>query len=285
MSATRSIQATTLRDKTTPDNAAAVDSNGRVAQQDFPGLGEVQDTPTANTLLGRLKDNYTELTSIDSWLELIDTTLDAINLTTGIKKIVDALPTGANWIGKILVGDGTNTVDVPADGESLASGRGFAILGKDAEDYGRFLLAEENGTLRVASQPPSPPPGTTEFVLSQSDTVLEIGLADSPHDTESAVIGNGVDLYLQSFSSGAAGDPSERGSRVDIVWTASSVEHVVARLYIAGQSVERTLSDVNKARDGTTMTGNGTDTKLIIRRYRLSNADQEVDAEVRGYTQ
>jgi hypothetical protein len=116
---------------------------------------------------------------------------------------------------------------------------------------------------------------------------MEIGAPPAYHEEESAVIDNAVNLYLQVFSSGAAGDPNERGSRVDILWRegAGPTDHVVSRMYIGGQSLSFTLPDVNLARDGTQMTGNGTNTKLVIRRYRLSNADSEVDAEVRGYTQ
>ena len=39
-------------------------------------------------------------------------TLAAIKDTDGVKKIVDALPTGDNWIGKTKIGDGTNVTDV-----------------------------------------------------------------------------------------------------------------------------------------------------------------------------
>lgn len=219
-------------------------------------------------------------------LSSVDTVLKAIRDTAGIKKITDALPTGDNWIGRIKLGDGTNLIAIPTDGDTL-SGYGIPILGRDAQDLARFLFTEEDGTLRVASQPPSPPPGTTEFVLSQDDADLEIGRAESPDDTDSAIVGNGVNLYIQAFSAGAAGDPSERGSRVDVVWSEGGgpTEHVVARLYVAGQTTSVQLPDVNKARDGTALTGNGTNTKLILRRYRLSNSGQEVDAEVRGYLQ
>lgn len=212
-------------------------------------------------------------------------TVLAIKNTDGIKKIVDALPSGDNWIGRIKLGDGTNLIAIPTHGTSIASAYGIPILGRDAENYARFLFTESNGTLKVASQPPSPPPGTTEFVLSINESNLEIGSPPTYHEDESSVIGSGNDLYLQLFSAGAMGDPSERGSRVDLLWREGSgpTDHIIERMYVSGQSVTISLPDVNKARDGTSMTGNGTNTKLVIRRYRLSNADQEVDAIVRGY--
>lgn len=142
-----------------------------------------------------------------------------------------------------------------------------------------------SGALVVASRPAIPPPDTTEFVLSQDDADLEIRGNDSPDDTESAVVEDGVNLYLQTFLAGAAGDPSEKGSRVDVLWRegAGPTDHVVERLYVSGQTTTLQLSDVNKARDGTVLTGDGATTKLVIRRYRLSSSKQEVDVSVRGY--
>lgn len=222
----------------------------------------------------------------ESTLSSIDTVLKAIRDTAGIKKIVDALPTGDNWIGRIKLGDGTNLVAVLSDGGAL-TGYGIPVLGRDAENKARFFFTEADGTLRVASQPPSPPPGTTEFVLAVAEGSLEISSPPAYHETVSAAIGNSLDLYLQLFTAGAAGDPSERGSRVDLLWRegGTPTDHVIERVYLSGQSVTITLPDVHKARDGTALTGDGSTTKLVIRRYRLSNAAQEVDAIVRGYTE
>lgn len=219
-------------------------------------------------------------------LSSVDTVLKAIRDTAGIKKIVDALPAGDNWIGRIKLGDGTNLVAVLTDGGTL-TGYGLPVLGRDAEDKARFLFTEQDGTLRVASQPPSPPPGTTEFVLAQDEADLIVGPTPSFDETESATIGNGVDLFLQFLSAGAAGDPSEKGSKVEVYWRegAGPTDHLIERVYLSGQTVNVTLPDVHKARDGTVLTGDGSTTKLVIRRERLSTAAQEIDAEVRGYTQ
>jgi len=175
-----------------------------------------------------------------------------------------------------------------ADGVALpANTRGLIIASVDGAGDVHFVQSDSEGNLRVASQPPQPPAGTTEFVLAVPDGSLEISAPPDYHETESSVIGSSVDLYLQSFTAGAGGDPSERGSRIDILWRegAGPTDHVVERVYISGQSVTITLPDVHKARDGQALTGDGTTTKLVIRRYRLSNADQEVDAVVRGYTE
>lgn len=217
----------------------------------------------------------------------IQSAIEAIRDTAGIKKITDALPTGDNWIGRIKLGDGANLVAIATDATSLASAYGIPVLGRDAGDAARFLLVEDDGTLRVASQPPSPPPGTTEFVLSQDDANLVVGPSPSFHETESAVIGAGVNLYLQTFTAGAAGDPSEKGSKVELYWRegAGPTDHLIARIYLSGQSVVQIFPDVNKTRDDTAMTGDNSTTKLVIRRERLSTSGQEIDAEVRGYTQ
>jgi len=139
------------------------------------------------------------------------------------------------------------------------------------------LQVEATGTL--ATRPPVPPPGTTEVVLS-ADNPLELSGSNSPHDTEH-VIGSGDTFHLQILVAGAGGDPSEKGSRVDLIYD-DGTEHVVERLFLLGASVSIVFPDSTKARDGTVMAGTGTE-KLILRRYRLSNAGQEVDSVVRGY--
>jgi hypothetical protein len=82
---------------------------------------------------------------------------------------------------------------------------------------------------------------------------------------------------------GAGHDPSERGTQVDLIYYDGSTEHVVARFFVENTTFEIQLADISKARDGTTMTGNGTTKKLIIRRTRLSSADQRVDVHVQAY--
>lgn len=67
------------------------------------------------SLDGKDYSTQTTLASALTKLTEIDTVLDAINLTTGIKKIMDALPVGDNWIGRTKVGDGTDTVTVVED--------------------------------------------------------------------------------------------------------------------------------------------------------------------------
>lgn len=215
----------------------------------------------------------------------VQSALEAIRDTAGVKKITDALPTGDNWLGRIKLGDGTHLVAVATDADSLAAAYGVPILARDAGGLARFILCEDDGKVRVASQPPSPPPGTTEFVLAQPEANLEVGPFPRFHETVSAAVGNNVELYLQSFTAGAAGDPSEKGSKVEIYWRegAGPTDHLISRIYLSGQTVVQTLPDVHKARDGTAMIGDGTTTKLVLRRERISWSAQEIDGEIRGY--
>jgi hypothetical protein len=171
------------------------------------------------------------------------------------------------------------------DGADASSGSSLLAAGKDSQDYARTLLTEDDGTLKVASQPPSPPSGTTEFILAQDDANLEVGPSPVYHETESAVVGNGVVFNLQLVVAGAAGDPSERGSKVELFWRegAGPTDHLITRVYLVGASLALTFPSVSQARDGTAMIGNGTNTKVVLVRTRLSTAAQEIDAEVRGF--
>ena len=280
--------AATASNQTDGSQKAQVVDGSDVLDINISGQAAIQNPPNLDVALST-RATETTLSAADTKLGTIDSTLDSIKDTDGIKKITDALPTGDNWIGRVRLGDGTNPVGVFTDGDTLSDSEYTLakFVGRDSENKARFLLTEADGTLRTASQPPSAPPGTTEFVLAIDEADLEIGAPPTYHEEESSVIGSGVELYLQLFVAGAAGDPSERGSRVDILWRegAGPTDHVIERAYVSGQSVTTILPDVNKARDGTTLSGNGTNTKLVIRRYRLSNSDQEVDAIVRGYTE
>lgn len=222
----------------------------------------------------------------DSSVQSVLTALTAIKDTDGIKKITDALPTGDNTIGRVKLTDGTYLLLLRAEGDAWTTQPGIPIVARDKEDVVRRLIAEEDGTLIVASKPPSAPPGTTPFVLA-GDTPLEIGPVPAYHETVSPAIGNGLNLYLQTIAAGAAGDPTENGSKVEVYWREGTgpTNHLITRIYLSGQTVNLVLPNVNAARDGTALTGNGTNTYLVIRRERLSTAAQEIDAEVRGYTE
>lgn len=199
---------------------------------------------------------------------------------------VDAkLGTGDEVAGRIKITDGTDVADVYTWGEDASAPKGLGVFGRDDSDFARMLLTDTDGTLKVATRPQGAP-ATATAVIYPADTPLELNNASSPDDTDASVIANGVNFYLQSIIGGAAGDPSEDGSFAEVYWVEGSpeTEHLIARIYLLGQTLQFNFPDTNIARDGTQMTGNGTNTFIRIRRTRLSNALQGVDCVVFGYT-
>lgn len=204
------------------------------------------------------------------------------------KNAIKSVQDSSDWLLGIAarIHDGTNFLRLKKEGDSWTTEHGIPGVARDKQNLVRKILSEPDGALIVAAKPPSAPPGTTEFVLA-GDTPLEVGPVPNYQESVSAAIGSSVNLYLQSFSAGAAGDPSEKGSKVELYWREGGgpTDHLISRIYLVGQTVVQTLPNVNKARDGTQMTGDGSTTKLVIRRERLSTSAQEIDAEVRGYTE
>lgn len=126
----------TLGAKTDAKSAAtdttAVSHTSILKQQSeyLKALGEVQTTPTANTLLDRLKTVGTQVTALNTVLgvktDAKSTATDATSATAVqvIKQISasvqGATPAGTNHIGKVQVGDGTNNAVVKAASTSPA---------------------------------------------------------------------------------------------------------------------------------------------------------------------
>ncbi|MCU0912935.1 MAG: hypothetical protein MUC88_00055 [Planctomycetes bacterium] len=252
------------------------------------------------TLAGKDFATQTTLAAVLAQLDVAlstrasETTLAAIKSTDGVKKITDPLPAGTNEVGKIAQGtaaanasawpsklvDGVNAVELAcADSTSIpANTRGLLAMGSCAEGDAHFLLVEEDGVLRVAAAPPKPPGASTEVVLASDDP-----LSITSDDYDEYTIPDGKIFHLQNISCGAEGDPSERGSRIDVIFNDNGTMRYVERVYIAGSSVFETLPDTSKSIDGTTMLGDGSTKKIRLLRHRLSGAAQEVFAVIRGY--
>ncbi len=217
-------------------------------------------------------------------------TLALIKDTDGIKKIVDALPAGSNEIGRVrsFLYDDVNQVALAVAREATipANTRGILILGEAQDGKSYAVRVSGLGKVAVESSLPGPPPGTTEFVLSADDP-LSVGPSPNYHETVSTAITNGEHLHIQFVAGGAEGDPSERGSMVEVYWRegGTPTDHLIERIFLTGETVYLSLPDTGKARDGTTLAGDGSTTKLVIRRERLSTSAQRVDAVVRGYTE
>lgn len=220
----------------------------------------------------------------------IDAVLDAIKDTAGIKKITDALPAGTNEIGRVrgFLYDDVNQVAMALAPEVAipANTRGLLWLGEGADGKAYAPRVSDSGKVSVSSSPPEAPPGTTSFVIDASSP-LEVGPNPVYDESNGPVIASGYDVHVQFFAAGAAGDPSEKGSKVELYWEegAGPTRHLVERIYVAGATVALSMPNTNLTRDGTAMAGNGTNTRLVVRRERLATSAQEIDAVVRGYTE
>lgn len=140
-------------------------------------------------------------------------------------------------------------------------------------------MSELAGPITV-SYPPAAPPGTAAKLLV-ADSPLVLNNSNSPHSYEYTIT-SGKTLRVQRVFISSSKDPSEKGARVELIFK-DATEHVFERYYAADVSLQPVqYSDRKTARDGTAMTGNGTN-KFIIRRTRLSSPDQEVDVVVEAY--
>jgi hypothetical protein len=131
----------------------------------------------------------------------------------------------------------------------------------------------------VVLAPSTPPSGATPVTLI-NDTPLELTSAASPSDV-SRVITNGTTFYVQHVVAGAAASPVAAGSVIEVIFD-DGTEHIVARAYVQGFTNIVTYPDLCEARDGTALTGNGTNT-IIVRRRRLSAQALELEGVLTGY--
>jgi hypothetical protein len=137
-----------------------------------------------------------------------------------------------------------------------------------------------NGRLQIAGHvvvaPSTPPAGSTPVTIA-ADTPLDVNGTDDTAYT----ITNGKTFYLQQLIAGAEDSPVAAGSAVEVFFD-DGAEHIVSRIYVAGFTNIVSYPDIDEARDGTTMTGNGTN-QIIVRRRRLSNQTLEIEGVVLGY--
>lgn len=131
---------------------------------------------------------------------------------------------------------------------------------------------------KVAISIPPPPPGGTSVTIA-ADNPLETG-----DHTVTYVIPNEKIFHIQQIVVGAAGDPTEKGSKVTITYN-NGTEHVVERIYVSGFTNFGSYPDTGIARDGTILAGNGSTFTLTVNRLKISGTNREIDAVVRGYVQ
>lgn len=170
-----------------------------------------------------------------------------------------------------------NTTDVylKTGCASVVMEGGTLISGVDANGLTREVRVDADGNMLVAVVIETVPLGATGVVVA-ADTPLAV----DTHDT-AYVIPNGVTFHLQQFIIGNE-DPT-KGARIEIIYYDGTTEHVVMRSYGAGFTVSVPFPNINEARDGTLMAGNGSTKTIIIRRTKLTGTNIEIDATVRGY--
>jgi len=147
----------------------------------------------------------------------------------------------------------------------------YKNLSSDALDRllvsGSFYLSE-----------PEPPPDSDKVTIDASSPIDVSG-----SETYEYTITNGKTFTLAAATIGAEGDPTEKGSKVEISYVDSGgTPHLIERVYITGFTVQ-IFPGTNEARDGTVMVGNGTTTKIRIVRFRFGGSTAEIDAIARGY--
>lgn len=127
---------------------------------------------------------------------------------------------------------------------------------------------------------PTPPAGAT-IVQVPADDPLDVGPSPTYRNTDYP-IPDGKTLYIQQIIVGSQGDPTEAGSKVEVIYHDGSDDHLVQRIYVAGATVFVPFDDLSIARDQAVMVG-GTGKYLRISRIRMSVSKQEIDAVLTGY--
>lgn len=183
---------------------------------------------------------------------------------TGSLALSQAVPIGDNVIGFVQITDSSGSLPE----------RAVDLVYDVAEQIYRLAV-----TAKVTISSPEPPPNTTEVVISADDP-LEVSTSDDTAYT----ITSGTILHIQQLVAGAAGDPNEKGSKVEVYYSRSlDGEHLVERVYIIGETQFGSYPDTSTARDGTPLSGSGAGETLIIRRSKLGGTAREIDAVMRGF--
>ena len=141
-------------------------------------------------------------------------------------------------------------------------------------DTAPIVLAIDQPVLAVSIVPQPIPPGSVGVFIA-ADNPLIVNTDDTTF-----TIPSGKTFYLQQIIVGNE-DPA-KGARVEVLYD-DGTERMVARTYTAGETVAVPIANQSVARDGTTMSGTGSNT-IIVRRSKLTGSDLQVDAVVRGYT-
>lgn len=146
-------------------------------------------------------------------------------------------------------------------------------LNLTTNEFGQLQIV---GTVSLAAPPP--PLASTPVAIENATPLSTTGTT-----TVDYTITNGTTFTLSSVSLGVEGDPTEKGTKLEVFYVDSGgTPHIIERIYAAGFTVEK-FPNTNRARNGTLMVGNGVNTLIRVIRTRLSGGSLEVDGLVRGY--
>jgi len=259
--------------------------------------GGIYKLETKSTLSGAGIATETTLAAILVDTGQIEVILAAIRDTAGIKKITDALPTGDNVIGRVKITEGTNVAGLILDGAiyrlqvetkqaagsvvntRIQDGNGTILADVSTDPIDAFNRLAVEGKVSISN--PMAPAGTTAVQYAPSP------LGFMGVDTDTFVITDGKTLTIQSIFAGAEGDPTEKGSKVEVFYTpdGGATEKIIDRIYITGDTISL-FPDVKKSRDGTSLLGIAVNQgKIIIRRTHFGGVSKEFDVVVRGFEQ
>lgn len=257
-------------------NRLAIDASGRAAIQNPPNLnvtlssrlaeatfigriGEVQATPTANTLLGRLKDIYDAI--IARW-----NTLGQKAMAASAPIVIASDQSDLDVVLKDAAGAELATL---RDAALLAGKPGLVVMGADSTNVARRLLTTEDGRLITASAV-SAPPGRTPVNQGAAGDVAAV-------DDVFWTIPAGQQLVIQRFAGG--GEVDSAGSKCSLWYAPNGTTTGMTLIragYVNGNNFDFSLDF--KVPD----LGNGT-RAILRRRSRLTGGTVEIAAFWDGY--
>lgn len=222
-------------------------------------IGEVQATPTANTVLGRLKDLFdaivARLGTLGQKAMASSTPVVIANDQSSVNvQLTDAAGVKLGVDDAILIPAGTD---------------GILAMGTDYTGFARRIRTTDDGRLVVNSAVSAPP----------NNTAVNVAEVSSMTGTQNSfyTIPNGEQLKIQRFSGGS--EVATDGNKVELYWApnGNTTGIVLVRVgYVSGSNFEYGL-DYNAPE-----LGNGT-RAILLRRVRLGGGSAEIAGFWDGY--
>jgi hypothetical protein len=240
--ATLATRATASAQTDGTQKTQVVDSTGDGLEIDGSGRAAIQDQPNMDVALSTRATEAT-LLAADGRLTTIDSVLDSIKDTDGIKKITDQLPAGTNEIGKVAQGTKAAAADAWPQYVVDSSGNIVGVV-LDGSIY--RLQTDAKGRLQATLLTPTGDPVSfpsvsesikNEFVMNGSSSDLLVDgsttpvvfeyTADASHDIALQEIrftlaSNSITFGTDYF--GAESGPLSNGLLVEVLVASGTVE-------------------------------------------------------------